>query len=98
MEESPDPGKGKHWRVLLPCRHSVQLRQNSHHLHMAKTDDQACRPGCNEVVKLEYSNGTGKFASVHVEVTFRSITGIPVYVIQEASADNNHYRFFQLSA
>ena len=38
---------------------------------------------------LESSNGTGKFASVHVEVTFRSITGIPVYVIQEALADNN---------
>ena len=37
---------------------------------------------------LESSNGTGKFASVHVEVTFRSITGIPVYVIQEALADN----------
>ena len=32
---------------------------------------------------LESSNGTGKFASVHVEVTFRSIKGIPVYVIQE---------------
>ena len=37
---------------------------------------------------LEYSNGSGKFASVHVEVTFRSIKGIPVYVIQEALADN----------
>ena len=40
------------------------------------------------MLSLESSNGTGKFASVHVEVTFRSITGIPVYVIQEALADN----------
>jgi len=40
---------------------------------------------------LESSNGTGKFASVHVEVTFRSITGIPVYVIQEAIGENKTY-------
>ena len=38
--------------------------------------------------KLDSSNGTGKFASVHVEVTFRSITGIPAYVIQEPLGDN----------
>ena len=39
---------------------------------------------------LEFSNGSGKFASVHVEVTFRSITGIPVYVIQEPLGDNDN--------
>ena len=54
MGPNPDSGEGEEWRVLLSCRHSVQLRQNSHHLHVAKTDDQACRPGCDEVVKLEY--------------------------------------------
>ena len=47
---------------------------------------------------LESSNGSGKFASVHVEVTFRSIKGIPVYVIQEPLGDNRKTNLSLLSA